>query len=330
MRFAHLLLILAVFCLGACSETRYAAHLAKQVTLPTDTPESKGTFKVGTPYKIKGRRYYPKETYSYSETGVASWYGPNFHGKMTANGEIFDKYELTAAHKTLQMPSLVRVTNLDNGKSIILRVNDRGPYAHNRLIDVSQRGAELLDFKNQGTARVRVDVLGNESKKIAQAARMGMDTRGTEIALNQNRVAAPVQYAKTTQRPAPVPTAVTPPVPARSPSRPQPVIDDVTFDTAQVAPQPQAAIQQAFSEPLNTQQKKLFVQAGAFSQENNALLLARQLESFGPSKVYLARINDRPFYRVRLGPYENAQQAGMTLNNLISAGKHDAKIVTEH
>lgn len=327
MRFAHLLLIAAVFALGACSETRYAAHLAKQLSLPTDTPESKGTFKVGTPYKINGRRYYPQESYSYSETGIASWYGPNFHGKQTANGEIFDKYELTAAHKTLQMPSLVRVTNLDNGKSIILRINDRGPYAHNRLIDVSQRGAELLGFKNNGTARVRVDVLPEESKKIAQAARMGMDTRGTEIALNQSRVAAPVQYARAS---APVRPAA--PVPARAPARPQPIIESITFDTAAIASPSPAPIQQAIHQPAPTQlsNRKVFVQAGAFSQENNALALARQLEAIGPSRVYLARVNDQPFYRVRLGPYDNPEQAGRALTSVISAGKSDAKIVTEH
>lgn len=320
MRFGrYLIMITVVLALGACSETRYAAHLAKQVTLPTDTPESKGTFKVGNPYRIKGRKYYPKETYRYSETGIASWYGPNFHNKQTANGEIFDKNELTAAHKTLQMPSLVRVTNLDNGKSIILRVNDRGPYAHNRLIDVSERAAELLGFKNIGTAKVRVDVLPQESKQIAQAARMGQDTRGTEIALNQNRVAAPIQYAKAS-------------VPAAPTRKPQPIVEDITFEVAEAIPAPSAPpVQQSqyvVRPPLTT--KKLYVQAGAFSQENNALSLARQLEAYGPSKVYLARVNDKPFYRVRLGPYDSTAQADMALNTLHSAGKSDAKIVSDH
>jgi rare lipoprotein A len=105
--------------LGACAEVELASHVAKS------TP-SQGSFKVGNPYKVEGQWYNPTETYEMTQTGIASWYGPGFHGKKTANGEIYNMNELTAAHKTLQLPSLVRVTNLDNGKSVIVRVNDRG------------------------------------------------------------------------------------------------------------------------------------------------------------------------------------------------------------
>ena len=103
--------------LSACSETQYAAHLAKEVI---NTSDSQGSFKVGKPYRIAGKIYHPRESYRLVETGVASWYGPQFHGKKTANGEIFNKYDLTAAHRTLQLPSIIRVTNLDNGRSAIL------------------------------------------------------------------------------------------------------------------------------------------------------------------------------------------------------------------
>ena len=119
-------------------------------------PPNAGIYKVGKPYQIQGTWYYPHEQPDYDETGIASWYGPNFHGGRTANGEIFDENALTAAHRTLPLPVNVRVTNLDNGKSIILRVNDRGPYAKGRIIDVSKAAAKLLGFSGQGTAKVRV------------------------------------------------------------------------------------------------------------------------------------------------------------------------------
>lgn len=178
--------MLLAFTVSACAETRYAAHLAKKVALPGDTPKTVGYYKVGNPYVIGGKRYYPSEEFEYEETGIASWYGPKFHGKQTANGEIFDKYELTAAHRTLQMPSLVRVTNLENGRSLVVRVNDRGPYAHNRIIDLSERAAELLDFKVQGTARVKIEVLKEESEIIAQVAKRGESTAGFEVAYNRD------------------------------------------------------------------------------------------------------------------------------------------------
>ena len=128
-----------------------------------------GVYKIGKPYKIKGTWYYPKEDYHYSEVGIASWYGSDFHNKKTANGEKYDMNTLTAAHRTLPLPSVVRVTNLENGRSLVLRVNDRGPYAKNRIIDISKRGAALLGYQTQGTAKVKVEVLEKESKLLKQA-----------------------------------------------------------------------------------------------------------------------------------------------------------------
>lgn len=115
-----------------------------------------GTVKIGKPYQIRGRWYRPEDDHDYRETGTASWYGPNFHGKPTANGERFDQNALTAAHRTLPMPSWVTVENLDNGREVMVRVNDRGPFAHNRIIDVSRRAAQLLGMEGAGVARVRV------------------------------------------------------------------------------------------------------------------------------------------------------------------------------
>jgi len=119
--------------------------------------ENQGYYKVGNPYRIDGRWYHPKIEPDYVEEGVASWYGDKFHKKITANGEVFDKREITAAHRTLPLPSVVKVTNLKNGKSLIMRVNDRGPFAHDRIIDLSEAAAERLGFREQGTVKVRVE-----------------------------------------------------------------------------------------------------------------------------------------------------------------------------
>ena len=119
-----------------------------------------GRDQLGKPYKVRGKIYYPKEDKNYRKTGLASWYGDAFHGRLTANGEIYDMTHLTAAHPTMPLPSYARVTNLENGSSVIVRVNDRGPYSHNRLIDLSKRAAELLDYTRTGTAKVKVEYVG--------------------------------------------------------------------------------------------------------------------------------------------------------------------------
>lgn len=123
-------------------------------------PKGGGTYRVGKPYVVAGKTYVPAEPTNYRTEGLASWYGDDFHGRLTANGEIFDMHSIAAAHPTLPMPSYVRVTNVQNGRSMVVRVNDRGPYHGNRVIDVSQRAADLLGFKGRGTARVRVEYVG--------------------------------------------------------------------------------------------------------------------------------------------------------------------------
>lgn len=143
-------------------------------------PKGGGTYRVGKPYTVAGRIYVPEEDVNYREEGFASWYGNDFHGRLTANGEIFDMDSLTAAHPTLPMPCYARVTNLSNGKSLIVRVNDRGPYHGNRLIDVSNKAAELLEFKGNGVARVRVEYVarapleGSDDRQLMATLRTGV------------------------------------------------------------------------------------------------------------------------------------------------------------
>src|SRR5437868_5798524 len=142
-------------------DPRYGVSSSPRVVeLGDPVPKGGGTYRVGKPYMVAGRVYVPEEDINYREEGLASWYGDDFHGRLTANGEIFDMGALTAAHPTLPMPCYARVTNILNGKSLIVRVNDRGPYHGNRLIDVSNRAAELLEFKGNGVARVRVEYVG--------------------------------------------------------------------------------------------------------------------------------------------------------------------------
>jgi rare lipoprotein A len=143
-------------------------------------PKGGGTYRVGKPYTVAGRVYVPEEDVNYREEGLASWYGDDFHGRLTANGEVFDMGSLTAAHPTLPMPCYARVTNLANGKSLIVRVNDRGPYHGNRLIDVSNKAAELLEFKGNGVARVRVEYVarapleGSDDRQLMATLRTGV------------------------------------------------------------------------------------------------------------------------------------------------------------
>ncbi len=131
-----------------------------RVTASTKVRKGGGHYVVGNPYRVAGKTYIPADNPRYAEVGLASWYGSAFHGRLTANGEVYDVNGLTAAHPTLPLPSYVRVTNLENGRSMTVRVNDRGPFAHNRIIDVSEHVADMLGFRKKGTARVKVQYIG--------------------------------------------------------------------------------------------------------------------------------------------------------------------------
>jgi rare lipoprotein A len=162
--------VLGVICLllANCSggsfgslDPRYGVSSSPRVVAPGEpVPKGGGSYHVGAPYVVAGKTYVPEDNPHYRAEGVASWYGSDFHGRLTANGEIFDRASMSAAHATLPIPSYVRVTNISNHKSVIVRVNDRGPYAGNRLIDVSERAASLLGFYGSGLAPVRVEYVG--------------------------------------------------------------------------------------------------------------------------------------------------------------------------
>lgn len=306
----YTILLLAAFALASCAE---------KSGLPTS-----GVYKVGKPYQIKGVWYYPKEEFDYDETGIASWYGPGFHGKTTANGEIYDENELTAAHKTLQMPALVRVTNLDNGRSVIVRLNDRGPYYPGRIIDMSRRGAQLLGFEGKGTAKVRVQVMADESRALAAAARQG--TPPALLASIDPAGAGPTPKA------APRPkvevsggaTTAPPPTPATSipVAAPANVPGEVVGGRFLPAPQVQ-------QKPLRPGHDSIYVQAGAFTVAENAHRLRNQLAYVGHASVSEAVVSGRRYYRVRIGPLASVDAADQALDKVIQAGHQGARIIVD-
>jgi len=174
MRFITIAIACAMLA-GCQSRLSYAPAPGVHVSVSGYTPSGSSTlptgngghYKTGRPYQVGGRWYYPLASAAgYDQIGTASWYGRDFHGRKTANGERYDMHALSAAHKTLPLPTLVRVTNLENGRSVVVRVNDRGPFARNRLIDLSYAAARSLGFVNKGTARVRVQALGNKPTRI--------------------------------------------------------------------------------------------------------------------------------------------------------------------
>ena len=274
-----------------------------------------GPYKVGTPYQINGTWYYPRVDYDYRETGIASWYGPGFSGKRTANGEIYNPRDLTAAHRTLPMPSVVRVTNLENGRTVKLRINDRGPFARSRIIDVSQRAAELLGFTRQGTAKVLVEIVEDESRRLSVAALAG------EAARDAPR-AAPMVAVKAEA----LPGNGAPRLP-KTPAGPQTALAqprDIN-DTPSVTGSPanDVVVTRAVRD------YDIFVQAGAFTSFDNANRLRARLSALGDVRIAKAMVEDTQFFRVQLGPLASVDQADRLLELLLANGHNEARVVID-
>lgn len=201
-------------------------------------PGPQGYYKVGAPYQVDGVWYRPHVDWSYDQTGTASWYGKEFHGHLTANGEIFDLNGLTAAHPTLPLPSIVEVTDLDDGRQIRLRVNDRGPYVNGRVIDVSRRAAQLLGFEMAGTAHVRVRLLAPETQEAQALARRDIIGNTAVAAAAPRPAATPPASAPLTVADATMPALAPPPVEAQTPP---PAIAPTPARAPTPAPAPWAA-----------------------------------------------------------------------------------------
>ncbi|MEQ8585958.1 MAG: septal ring lytic transglycosylase RlpA family protein [Thalassobaculaceae bacterium] len=323
--------------LTGCAETTLLVHTAKTAKSQTATP-SRGNYKVGSAYQIKGVWYYPKEEWNYVETGIASWYGPGFHGKQTANGEVFDENDLTAAHRTLQMPSIVRVTNLDNGRSIVVRINDRGPFAHGRIIDMSRRGAQLLGFMRKGTAKVRVELLEEESRQ-ERADALGeryapppdptLPAAPPPSAAPSGSVQVAVLNAPSGARTVPSadtgsPVAIDAPeprTPVTSAANATPPSRATSADAATVRP----LVSRTAPEPT-----QIFIQAGSFEDPDNAHRLTGRLGAyFNGAHVQPAEVSGKTFYRVRIGPISDVDNADSLLERVIVAGYPGSRIVVD-
>lgn len=315
---------------AACSETEFLVHTAKRIN---DANESAIVYKVGKPYQIAGTWYYPHVDYEYDETGIASWYGPNFHGKSTANGEIYDMNALTAAHRTLPLPSLIEVTNLENGRKIKLRVNDRGPFAKGRILDVSRRGAQLLGFEQQGTARVRVRILAEESRQVAARLGAGATTiaeTGSPITVGGGLPKAGVSTQALAEPGAPAPTAAPPPEPVTT-----------GYEVAEVTPtvpvrsdaEPTFVPLREGAEPIvetvPVDKTSIYVQAGAFGEYANANRAHAVLSGVGDVRITSVLVNGRDLFRVRVGPVASVERADSLLEAVIGAGYPDARIIVD-
>ena len=309
MRLRHTIPVAASLLAAGCQTAPSAPPEDHTVTVPP----SAGVYKVGQPYQIDNIWYYPREQPDYDETGIASWYGPDFYGKRTANGEIYDGNAITAAHRTLPMPVNVRVTNLQNGKSIIVRVNDRGPYARGRIIDLSKRAAELLDVVQSGTARVRVTYLGraNLGPGGTPAQETPPEIAGALPAVRAGRVDTAALGV--------IPGAAVAP-PARVGTLPAPAVQA----PAQAAPQDASGQITREAVPAATH---LYVQAGAFSNLANARTLLAKLQ--GDLRISALQRNGQTLYRVRTGPLNSVAEADAALSRVTAAGATDAQIVVD-
>src|SRR4051812_26918608 len=310
-----LLITVTALALAGCAETRSGPKAAVQ-----GQARSGGSYKIGESYQVKGVWYYPKEDFSYDETGIASWYGPGFHAETTANGEIFDQNELTGAHKTLPMPSLVRVTNLDNGRSIIVRINDRGPFVPGRIVDLSRRGAQLLGFEEQGSAKVRISVLPEESRAVAAAARPGQ-VGGSAGEISPGGGPEPVAAPRRSVQ-----------VEGALPIRQQ-VAERPAFDPSQTVAGttvngrflPAAVVANT---PVRSN-GRLYVQAGAFTVYDNANRLRARLSYLGNARIDPTMVGDTQYFRVRVGPLSDVEAADSILNQVIGAGSNGARVIVD-
>lgn len=335
-----LLLCLSALLLNACGsapkpQTGGAGNRGAAVS---GAHQSGGSYKIGKPYKVAGKWYHPRAEPDYDRVGVASWYGHPFHGRRTANGEVYDMEAMTAAHTTLPLPSYVEVTNLDNGRATVLRVNDRGPFVAGRIIDVSRRAAQELGFYNQGTARVRVRVIGappSDPIMVAAAQPVPPQRRAAAPARASARAAAPattaaapvaaVAAAPVIAAPLPPPAAsarALPPAPAPEEAPPVVAAPPVTAPVA-------APVAASAPVVLANAAPALYIQAGAFADAANAERLRLSLVALGPAEVSPAQVSGRAFHRVRIGPLASAAEASRTLARLQALGHAEARLVME-
>ena len=363
LSFAPALIAALLICVATRPLTRFLASLAfiaiiganvvacgkgggpglgeRLVPIGQSAPKGGGVYRVGKPYQLNGAWHYPREDPSYDRVGTASWYGELFHGRRTANGEIYDMERLSAASPTLPMPVYARVTNLANGRSIVVRVNDRGPYRGNRLIDLSRRSAEVLSFRNQGTARVRVQYLrraplnGDDSyerrhlasQPWAQYAMRGSAEPQTRDPATVASIADAVMPRRETKRSRP---DIVPLVAEEEQEYAEPAL----VPRARAAPGsvPSLPVRtvavQAAAAPRGGSANGPVILAGSFRNKQNADRAIDVLGSLARVEVTPIAVGNETFFRVKVGPFADQGEAIAALSRVTAAGYAGARIVT--
>ena len=278
-------------------------------------PWGGGRYHVGKPYQVAGEWFTPKEQPGYDKKGTASWYGEDFNRRKTSNGEWFDMSRLTAAHATLPLPSYVKVTNLANGRDVVVRVNDRGPFVDTRIIDLSKRTAEVLEFKNKGKAQVRVQYIGPAPLNDKGGRHLvAMNTeleRGTS--LRRMIAAADGRKGKSTSDSPMVAEAK----PAKKAAPPAVQAETVVYEQPVEPAAPAVAAGEV----------SYYIQLGSFSDAENAARARDQFASAWPVQFMELSGASGPVYRVRLGPISDSDDAGTALVDAQSAGYADARLI---
>jgi rare lipoprotein A len=314
---------------------KYFLPLALLVVLSacgTPTPPYEGV-KIGKPYMVGGQVYVPRYRADYDEVGRASWYGPGFHGGRTANGERYNQNDMTAAHKTLPLPSIVRVTNLDNGRSVVVRVNDRGPFVADRIIDLSRAAASKLGILRSGTAKVRVQFLDQETRQYVMSLPNGseslrkFDMAGQAGDHGVNSSSPDIFSVADAQGAADAEQTFAPPVPVKTAELTPPIHKrEHMLPPARYTRQQEAQPQLVASSYNVADGDSYYVQAGTFSMKSNADRMFERLATTGYAKIIETGTGNKKHYRVLSGPYNSHADATRALRSMHLSG---AKIIRD-
>ena len=292
-------IIFLILIQGCTSSIEVAANLGKKYLIPKEEKKriQKPIYKIGKKYNVGGKYYYPKKDLYYNKTGIASWYGPKFHGKLTANGEIYNQYALTAAHKTLPLPSAVKVTNLKNNKSIVLRINDRGPFVNDRIIDLSSKAADILDLKREGTGLVRVQILREKSLYLEKLAKQGSfpeinDLKETELP----NITIPSKVA----------------VKIKDTKNQKIVTKKINYNLKNL-----------------NKEYKIYIKLASFSSKKNAEIMKKKVSYIDKVKIYKIYKMNKTLYQVKAGPFLSVEKVDQLHSLLLQKGMQGAKIIIE-
>jgi rare lipoprotein A len=279
---------------GAFTSSEYGVGVSPRVTNDPNPPKGGGRYQIGRPYTVRGKTYVPQEQPGYVDSGEASWYGSDFHGRRTANGEIFSANAITGAHPTLPLPSYVRVTNQQNGRSVIVRVNDRGPYMPGRIMDLSHRAAEMLGYVNTGHAQIKAEYVG-------PAPLEGDDTRMLVASYNGPPIQSNTRYADGTNSLADIAGNFFGGMFSYADTTPQQQDEAIgSAHAAVTAMASQAPALDSWVQAVDMDARTVDIGIGVFSDQLNAVELAKQFAILGAVKEEQVTANGRPATRLTM------------------------------